>query len=160
MGWLQDETGLERCAANYAPLTPLSHLRRAADLFAQRDAIVYGTERRELCRVSRTRVAACIGAGRAGGGRAMWLPRLLPNIPAHAEAHFGVPACGAVLNAINTRLDVDTVQYSLRHGAAQSVLVDSALLDVAEAACATLDTPPLLVEVPDAQAGFAASGGT
>ena len=46
MGWLRDETGLARCAANFTPLTPLSHLRRAADLFAPRDAIIYGTERR------------------------------------------------------------------------------------------------------------------
>ena len=50
---------------------------------------------------------------------------LLPNIPAQAEAHFGVPACGAVLNTINTRLDVDTVAYIFGHGGAKVVLVDT-----------------------------------
>jgi len=158
MGWLRDETGLARCAANFTPLTPLSHLRRAADLFAPRDAIIYGTERRSYAqyhaRVSQL-ASALVGRGVAPGDV---VATLLPNVPAHAEAHFGVPACGAILNAINTRLDVDTVQYILGHGGAALLLVDSALLDLAEAACAMLDTPPLLVEVPDAQARIAASG--
>ena len=155
MGWLRDETGLARCAANFTPLTPLSHLRRAADLFAPRDAIIYGTERRSYAqyhaRVSQL-ASALVGRGVAPGDV---VATLLPNVPAHAEAHFGVPACGAILNAINTRLDVDTVQYILGHGGAALLLVDSALLDLAEAACAMLDTPPLLVEVPDAQARIA-----
>ena len=158
MGWLQDETGLEKCAANYAPLTPLSHLRRAAELFAQRDAIVYGAERCSYAdyhaRVSRL----ASGLGGRGVAPGDVVATLLPNVPAHAEAHFGVPACGAVLNAINMRLEVDTVQFILGHGGARVLLADAAVLDVAEAACAGLETPPVLIEVPDLQAGLPASG--
>ena len=158
MGWLADETGLEKCAANHVPLTPLSHLARAADIFATRDALVYGARRWSYAqyhaRVSRL-AGALAGIGVAPGDV---VATLLPNVPAHAEAHFGVPACGAVLNAINTRLDVDTVAYILSHGGAKVALVDSALVPLAEAAIAQNGGGPVLIEVPDEQAGVAATG--
>ncbi len=158
MGWMADETGLEKCAANHVALTPLSHLRRAADVFAGRDAVVYGDIRHSYAqyhaRVSQ--LASALAAEGIAPGDVV--ATLLPNIPAQVEAHFGVPACGAVLNTINTRLDVDTVGYILAHGGAKLVLVDSAVLDLVEAACATLDTPPTVIEVPDPVAGIAASG--
>ena len=84
---------------------------------------------------------------------------LIPNLPAQAEAHFGVPACGAVLNTINTRLDTGTVSYIFAHGGAKIVLVDSQFLSLAEAACADMDgEAPVIIEVPDDQASFPASG--
>ncbi|WFE76233.1 AMP-binding protein [Roseinatronobacter sp. S2] len=158
MGWLADETGLDRNAANHVALTPLSHLRRASDVFAGRDALVYGTTRRTYAEYAHrvTRLASSLAAHGVASGDVV--ATLLPNIPAHAEAHFAVPACGAVLNAINIRLDVDTVAYILGHGAAKLVLVDTALLALAEAACAALDSPPVIVEVPDTEAGFTPSG--
>ncbi|MDW4498721.1 AMP-binding protein [Sulfitobacter sp. D35] len=159
MGWLSDETGLGKCAANFVPLSPLSHLRRAADVFAGRLAVVYGAHRvtyaEYQARCSRL-ASALAGLGVAPGDV---VATLLPNVPAQAEAHFGVPACGAVLNTINTRLDVDTVAYILDHGAARAVLVDSQFLPLAEAAVARLDGPaPILIEVPDPGAGHAGSG--
>ena len=158
MGWLDDETGLERCAANHTALTPLSHLRRAADLFGPREALVYGQTRRSyaeyFARVTRLASALADAGVRPG----TVVATLLPNIPAHAEAHFGVPACGAVLNAINTRLDVDTVSYILGHGGAKVLLADGALLGLARAACAALDAPPRIIEVADREAGFAPTG--
>ncbi|MCC5958694.1 MAG: AMP-binding protein [Rhodobacteraceae bacterium] len=158
MGWLADETGLDRNTANHVALTPLSHLRRAADVFAGQDALVYGTTRRTYAEYAQrvTRLASSLVAHGVASGDVV--ATLLPNIPAHAEAHFAVPACGAVLNAINIRLDVDTVAYILGHGAAKLVLVDTALLALAEAACAALDNPPVIVEVADTEAGFAPSG--
>jgi fatty-acyl-CoA synthase len=158
MGWLDDETGLEKCAANYTPLTPLSHLRRAADLFAGREALIYGRTRRSYAEYAArvSRLASVLA--RHGVQPGDVVSTILPNIPAHAEAHFGVPACGAVLNAINTRLDVDTVAYILGHGGAKVLLSDSAFVELARAACATLDTPPLIIEVADREAGFAPSG--
>ncbi len=159
MGWLKDETGLDRCAANHAPLTPLAHLRRAARIMPEREALVYGATRRTYAeyhaRVSRLASALTL----AGADPGDVVATLLPNIPAQAEAHFGVPAMGGVLNTINTRLDVDTVAYILGHGGARILLVDSQFLDLAEAACAAMDGPaPGLVEVPDTEAGIAASG--
>ncbi len=158
MGWLADETGLEKCAANHVPLTPLSSLKRAADIFAAREALVHGATRRTYAdyaeRVSR------LASGLAGLGVRPGdvVATLLPNLPAHAEAHFGVPACGAILNAINIRLDVDTVAYILEHGGAKAVLVDTAFLPLAEAAIEGRTDPPVIIEVPDNEARHVPSG--
>jgi len=84
---------------------------------------------------------------------------LLPNIPAQSEAAFGVPACGAVLNTINTRLDVDTIAYIFDHGDAAAVLCDSQFLPMCLEAIAAMDGPaPMIIEVPDPTAGVPASG--
>ncbi|MFK7879974.1 AMP-binding protein [Roseobacter sp.] len=159
MGWMSDETGLEKCDANYVALTPLSHLRRASHVFAERKAVVYGTHRAtygqyyERC----TRLASALAARSIKPGDVV--ATLIPNVPAQVEAHFGVPACGAVLNTINTRLDVDTVSYIFDHGGAKIVLVDTQFVDLAEAALAQMEGPnPELVEVPDADAGYPATG--
>jgi len=158
MGWLSDETGLDKCAANHVALSPLSHLRRAMDVFGHREAVVHGRTRRNYAEYGArvTRLASALAARGVGPGDVV--ATLLPNIPEQAEAHFGVPACGAILNTINTRLDVDTVAYILEHGEAKIVLVDSAFLDLARAACDTLARPPEIIEVADAEAGFTASG--
>ena len=157
MGWMKDETGLDKCAANHVPLTPLSHLRRAAKVFPDRDAVVYGGIRltyTDLYRRSSQLASALATHGVAPGEV---VATILPNIPAHTDAHFGVPACGAVLNTINTRLDVDTVNYIFGHGEAKVALVDTQFIELAEAASAGLDTPPTIVEVPDDAAGFPAT---
>ena len=160
MGWLADETGLDRRRANFVPLTPLSHLNRAADVFADRLAVVYGSHRVTYAeyRDRVTRLAAALAGMGVRPGDVV--ATLLPNIPAQAEAHFGVPACGAVLNTINTRLDVDTVAYIFGHGGAKVVLVDTAFLPLAVAASAAMTegTPPMIVEVADPQAGHPATG--
>lgn len=154
MGWLDDETGLEKCAANHVPLTPLSHLRRAAELFGGREALVYQGTRRSYAEYFErvTRLASALAAQGVRPGDVV--STLLPNIPAHAEAHFGVPACGAVLNAINTRLDTDTVAYILEHSGSKLLLADAAFLDLVRAATAELETPPEIVVVADHEAGF------
>jgi len=158
MGWLADETGLERNPANYVPLTPLSHLARAADIFADHEALVYGPVRRSYAeyRARVSRLASALAARGVVPGDVV--ATILPNVPAQVEAHFGVPACGAVLNTINTRLDVETVAWILDHGGAKVVLCDAALIGLAEAAVATLANPPLIVEVADAAHGHPASG--
>ena len=124
MGWLADETGLGKCAANHVPLTPLSFLRRARQIYPDHPAVIYGPHRKTYAeyhdRVSQL-ASALTKIGIKPGDV---VATILPNIPAQAEAHFGVPACGAVLNTINTRLDVDTIAYILDHGEAKLVLCD------------------------------------
>ena len=159
MGWLPDETGLERNAANFVPLTPLSHLRRAADIFAGRTAVVYGKTRRTYAEYAARVSRLASGLAARGVKPGDVVATLLPNTPEQAEAHFGVPACGAVLNTINTRLDVDTVAYIFSHGGARLVLVDASLVALAEEAIKVMEGPaPQIVEVADAEAGLAASG--
>ncbi len=159
MGWMADETGLDKCAANYVPLTPLSHLIRAARIYPGRDAVVYGglrwTYGEYFARVSRLASALA----RAGVGPGDVVATLLPNLPAQCEATFGVPACGAVLNTINTRLDVDTVAYILDHGGAKVVLCDSQFLPLTMAAIDAMTGPtPRVIEVPDPVAGIPPTG--
>ncbi|HHL19895.1 MAG TPA: acyl-CoA synthetase [Aliiroseovarius sp.] len=159
MGWMADETGLDRNAANFVPLTPLSHLRRAACLFHDREALVDRARRltygEMYARVSRLASALTARGIRPGDVVAT----LLPNTLAHVEASWGIPAAGAVLNTINIRLDVDTVAYIFAHGGARAVLVDTAFLPLAEAAIRAMEGDgPEIIEVADPQAGFPASG--
>lgn len=159
MGWMADETGLGKTAANYVPLTPLSHLRRASHVFADDVAVVYGAHRKTYAEYYDrcTRLASALSSMGVKPGDVV--ATLIPNLPAQAEAHFGVPACGAVLNTINTRLDVDTVAYIFGHGGAKVVLADTQFLPLAEDAIARMEgDAPLIIEVPDAAAGFPASG--
>ena len=130
MGWMRDETGLDKRAANYVPLTPLSHLQRAAEVFPDTIAVVHGAHRKTYREYHDrvTRLASALAAMGVQPGDVV--ATILPNIPAQAEAHFGVPACGAVLNTINTRLDVDTISYILDHGEAKVVLCDPQFMPV------------------------------
>ena len=159
MGWLPNETGLEKNAANYVPLTPLSYLLRAAEVYPDHLAVVYGPHRKTYAEYTDrvTRLAAALaGMGVAPGDV---VATLLPNIPAHAEAHFAVPACGAILNAINTRLDADTVAYILDHGQAKVVLCDPQFLPTLAEALDRMEGPaPRIVEVADDHAGVHATG--
>lgn len=150
MGWMKDETGLEKTVANFVPLTPLSHLRRARQVFANRIAITYGphektyTEYYERC----TRLAS--GLCKMGVQPGDVVATILPNVPAQVEAHFGVPACGAVLNTINTRLDAGTIAYILDHGEAKVVIVDTTLVPLLEEAITLMElAAPQIIEAVD-----------
>jgi fatty-acyl-CoA synthase len=154
MGWMRDETGLGKTEANYVPLTPLSHLQRAALVFAEREALVYGSIRRSYADYYKRVSQLASALTKVGVKSGDVVATILPNIPAQSEASFGVPACGAVLNTINTRLDVDTVAYIFDHGEAKVALVDSQFLPLAMAAIDLMEGPaPLIVEVPDDEAG-------
>ena len=159
MGWMADERGLEKRAANYVPLTPLSHLRRAAAIFPDKLAVQYGSHRktyREYHERCSRLASALVKIGIKPGDV---VATILPNVPAQAEAHFGVPACGAVLNTINIRLDIDTIAYILEHGEAKALIVDSQFLSIAMEAIAQLGgLAPKVIEVPDPVAGVPHQG--
>ena len=159
MGWMADETGLEKCAANYVPLTPLSPLKRAALIWPDREAVVYGDTRLSYAdlKADASRMASALA--RRGIRPGDVVATIMPNIPAQAVAHYGVPAAGAVLNTINTRLDPDTVAYILDHGGAKMLMVDTQFLPLAIEAIARMEgEAPEIIEVPDEAAGYPASG--
>jgi fatty-acyl-CoA synthase len=160
MGWMKDETGLEKRPANFVPLTPLSHLIRAARVFPERTAVVDGAFRATYAEYHArvTRLASALSKRGINPGDVV--AAVLPNTHPHVEAHFGVPACGAVLNSINIRLDVGTISYILDHGEARIVLCDTQFLGTVEAALKEMEAEdlPLIVEVPDEGAGYHASG--
>ena len=159
MGWMSDESGLEKNEANYVPLTPLSHLRRASTVFSDRTAVIYGSHRKSYSEYYQRCSQLASALKKIGIRPGDVVATVLPNIPAQAEAHFGVPACGAILNTINTRLDIGTISYIFEHGEAKVVFADTQFLSVVEAAVEKLSGPrPTLIEVPDDSAGFPATG--
>jgi len=159
MGWMTNEDGLDKCRANYVALTPLSHLQRAATVFHDVTAVSYGAMSLTYAQYHARCSRLASGLVKLGVSPGQVVATLLPNVPAQAEAHFGVPACGAVLNTINTRLDVDTVAYVLDHGEARVLLADTQFIELAEAACAQAgEQAPMIIEVPDPSAGYPASG--
>ena len=159
MGWMKDETGLGKTAANHVPLTPLSHLLRAARVFADRTALIYGDTRLTFGSYHQRVTKLASALEQAGVRPGDVVATILPNIPAQSEAAFAVPACGAVLNTINTRLDVDTVAYIFDHGEAAVVLCDSQFIPMCMAAIDAMEgDAPLVIEVPDPVAGVPSVG--
>ena len=118
------EQGLERNSANFTPITPLLFLERSAQVYPDRLAIVHGKLRQtwsqtyDRCR----RLASALQKHGIGLGDTVAV--MLPNTPPMVEAHFGIPMAGAVLNALNTRLDPESVAFMLNHGEAKVVMVD------------------------------------
>ncbi len=120
------DAGLEKSPANFQPLTPLGFLERAAAVYPERTAVVYGTQHTsygDFYRRCRRLAAALAGRG-IGPGAVVAV--MAPNVPALLEAHFGVPMAGAVLNPLNVRLDAPAIAEILDHGGAQTVICDRA----------------------------------
>jgi fatty-acyl-CoA synthase len=140
------EQDLPRNEANHAPLTPLSFIERTAEVYPARLAVIHGDLRRTWSEVySRCRQLASALA-RHGIGKGDTVAVMLPNTPPMVEAHFGIPMAGAVLNALNTRLDPETVAFMLDHGEATVLIVDPEFAGVVKKAIALRkSTRPLLV---------------
>ncbi len=137
---------LSRNEANHAPLSPLSFIERTAEVYPDRLAVVHGNLRRtwgevyERCR----RLASALA--RHGIQKGDTVAVMLPNTPPMVEAHFGIAMAGAVLNALNTRLDAETIAFMLDHGEAKVVIVDPEFAGVMQKAIALRKgTVPLLV---------------
>ena len=120
MGWMRDETGLEKNAANHVPLTPLSHLRRAASVFAGRTALIHGDRQYTYAQYHARVTQLASALARAGIEPGEVVATVIPNTLAHVEACFAIPACGAVLNTINIAARcAETIAYILDHAEAQ-----------------------------------------
>jgi fatty-acyl-CoA synthase len=143
---------LPRNEANFTALSPLSFIERAADVYPRRPAVIHGdlrltwSELYARCR----RLASALD--QHGIGKGDTVSAMLPNTPPMVEAHFGVPMAGAVLNAMNTRLDAESIAFMLDHGEAKAVIVDPECAGVMKKAIALRkQTRPLLViDVDDA----------
>jgi len=137
--------------ANYEALSPLSFIRRTADVFPDRTAIVHGAHRAtwaetyDRCR----RMASALAA--RGVGRGDTVAIMAPNTPAMVEAHFGIPMLGAVLCAINVRLDAGTVAFILTHGEARVAFIDREFAPTMALALASMpaEARPYVVDIDD-----------
>jgi fatty-acyl-CoA synthase len=154
-----DAPYLAKNAANYAALTPLAFLQRAAAIYPGKLAVVDGAFRFTYCQLyQRCRRLADALRGR-GIGRGDTVAVLAPNVLALLEAHFGVPMAGAVLNALNYRLDARSIAFILLHGEAKLLVADREFAPIVQAALEELGRPLPLVEI-DGAPGGASLGGT
>ncbi len=145
------DVGLDKCEANSAPLTPLTFLDWAAQVYPRRLAVVHGggsftwEETAARCR----RLASALAA--RGVGRGDTVAAILTNTPEMYECHFGVPMTGGVLNTINVRLDAATVAFILDHGEAKVLITDREFSPVVREALQRCTARPLVINVDDAE---------
>ena len=145
------EIALDKNGANYVPLSPLSFIKRTAAVFPERTAVIHGAMRRswretfERC----IRLAAALKARGIGVGDTVCV--MAPNVPELLEAHFGVPMAGAILNALNIRLDAETIAFILKHGEAKVLITDTEFSPTIGPALALLDKKPLVIDIADPQ---------
>ncbi len=147
------QLGLDKNAANFVALSPISYIERTAKVYPDQLAVIYGTQRQTWDQTySRCRQLAHALTGR-GIGEGDTVAVMLPNVPAMMEVHFGVPMAGAVLNTLNTRLDAEAIAFMLQHGEAKVLLTDREFSGVVQKALAMLgDKRPFVIEVEDADA--------
>ncbi len=146
------EQHLERNQANYTALSPLSFLRKAAQVHPDRVALIHGERRLSWAQVYARcrRLASALQAW--GVGRGDTVAAMLPNTPAMLELHYGPAMLGAVLNTLNTRLDAETLAFMLDHGEARVLFTDREFSPVIERALALCRFPPRVVDVDDVEA--------
>ena len=139
------DIGLQKNAANYAPLSPLTFIERSAYIYPDRLAVVHGARRyswSESYERSRRLASALKQLGVEKGDT---VATLLNNTPEMFECHFGVPACGAVLNTINTRLDAEAVAFILNHAEATVLFTDREFARMVKKAIALAERPDMIV---------------
>ncbi len=139
------DNGLDRNPANYAPLTPLTFLERAASVHPNVWAVIHGEVRYSWSQTYARCRRLASALARSGIGRGDTVAVLAPNVPAIFEAHFAVPMAGAVLNAINVRSDPAIVAFMLEHGEAKIFIVDTEFGVLAKEAVSNLRAPPRII---------------
>jgi fatty-acyl-CoA synthase len=149
---------LASCSANHVPLSPISFLKRAAQVYGKRPAVTHGLLARDWVGFATRCRAVAGGLARLGLGWGDTVSVLSPNTPALFELHFAVPLCGAVLNTINTRLEPETVAYILRHSDSRLVICDSALVPLLRAAFGLNGQDQPVIEIVDEVAGHSPTG--
>jgi len=143
------ERDLDRVAANYVPLTPLSFLARAASIHPRKTAVIHG----DRCFTYAQFHARCLRLASAlkkrGIRRGDTVAVMAPNVPAMLEAHYGIPMAGAVLNALNYRLDAKSIAFILEHGEAKLLITDREFSSTIAAALKMMKKPPQVIDIDD-----------
>ncbi len=142
---------LPRNAANHVPLSPVGFLERSALVWPSKVAVRHG----RLSYTYRDLEARCRRLASAlrklGVGRGDTVAVMAPNVPALLEAHYAVPALGAILNPLNVRLDAATIAFCLAHGGAKVLLTDAEYAPVVKAALAQMERPPVVIDIDDSE---------
>jgi fatty-acyl-CoA synthase len=142
---------LDKNPANYAALSPLSFLAWSARVYPEQTSVVHGARRqtwRETYARARSLASALVAKGIQRGDT---VSAMLANTPEMYEAHFGVPMSGAVLHALNTRLDADAIAFMLEHAESRVLLVDREFAPVVAQALERVARKPLVIDVVDSE---------
>jgi len=145
------DTNLDRNAANYQPLTPLTFLERAAKTFPDRVAIVHGHQRFTYAQFFERSKKLASALSRRGIGKNDTVAVMLANTPPMLEAHYGVPMTGAVLNTLNTRLDAAALAFILDHGEAKVLITDREFAPTVKETLKLAKVKPLVIDYDDLQ---------
>nr|GLL38563.1 probable acyl-activating enzyme 1, peroxisomal [Ipomoea trifida] len=139
--------GLERCPANYIPLTPIGFLERAALVYAHTVAIIYANHKFSWQQLYQRCINLASALSQSGIGRGSIVAAMAPNIPPLYELNFGVPMTGAILSALNTKLDSPTLSLKLALLEPKTIFVDYEYVEVVVESLdlAKLSPPPLLI---------------
>ncbi|MFT6556792.1 acyl-CoA synthetase [Sneathiella sp.] len=143
------DIGLEQRRANYDPLSPLTFLERSASVYPDKTAMIHGdwsysySEFFARCK----RLASALS--KRGIGKGDTVSIIAPNIPALLESHFGIPVTGAVLNALNTRLDAETLAFILDHSECKLLFVDREFSEVMKQALSLATCAPIVIDIDD-----------
>jgi fatty-acyl-CoA synthase len=140
---------LDRNPANFQPLTPLTFLERAAQVFPERVAIIHGDLRRNYREFHERSRRLGSALARLGIGRGDTVAVMLANTPAMLECHYGVPMTGGVLNTLNTRLDPAIIAFSLDHGEARVLITDREFSKIIKPALELCKTRPVVIDYDD-----------
>lgn len=141
--------GLDKNPANYVALSPLSFLARTAEVYPAQAAVVHGEWRASWSEVYTRCQRLASALSRLGVGAGDTVAVMAPNTPAMFEAHYGIPMCGAVINALNTRLDAESIAFMLSHGEAKVLLTDTEFATTVGQALRRLEHPPHVIDIAD-----------
>src|SRR5580658_5150272 len=143
------DAGLDRNPANFQPLTPLSFLERAAAVHPDRTAIVHGARAWTYAQFYARARRLATALARRGIGRGDTVSVMLANTPAMLDAHYGVAMTGAVLNALNTRLDAAILAFTLDHAETKVLITDREYSKVIKEALGLAKARPLVIDYDD-----------
>ena len=143
------ETNLEKNDANFVPLTPLSCLERAKDIYPNYEALVYENRSYTWNEVYKRCIKFASALEKIGVEKGDTVSVMAFNTPEIFEAHYSVPMTGAVLNTINVRLDSKKVSYILNHSEAKVFIVDRQLHSIIEKALITVKKKPVIIDIQD-----------
>ena len=150
-------TNLDKNSANYQPLTPISFLERAADVFPNHTAIIHGSLKQtysDFYLRSKKLASALIKKNIFRGNT---VSTLLLNTPAMLEAHYGIPMCGAVIHAINTRIEASAIAFQLDHADSKILIFDKELSSLVNEALSLVKSLPILIQYNDTQCDYSDS---
>ncbi len=142
-------TGLDRVPANFVPLSPLQFIERAAKVFPNHTALIHGDRRQSWSETYDRALRLASALAKRGIGKGDTVAIMAPNIPEMYEAHYGVPMVGAVLNALNTRLDAAAIAFILNHGEAKLLITDRELSPTIKGALAQLGREITVIDIDD-----------